>query len=439
MRTLLPSRWAHSIVFAWLSCLLAALFYTFEYLLRIEPGVMVKELQSHFSISAGGLGLLASMYYWGYTPLQLIVGLATDYFGARKVLITAILLCTVGVFLFGYTQLIVVAAIARLMVGIGSAFAFVGALKLGADWLPRRYFSFFVGLCTSLGMLGAMFGETAMSWVVVHLGWHPVITISVWLGLALIGVFFLFVYEKHEMLGESHRAAPLDLKTLLSALMDVARSRRILKASIVGCAMYLSLSLIAEQWGNLYIQKVIHGNAEQASYFVDMIFLGWFIGSPLSGYLSERLKSRKKPLQVGCIVAFLTIIPVIAIPTLLPHWVLALLLFLYGLFCSAEINCFAVARDLVNTRMAATAVGFMNTIVMVSGMIIQPLFAYSLDALSYVTRQGPLPAHTVPLVNFQAALIVVPLFLFISSWLVYTLQGSYGAGTRGGRRKRLEI
>lgn len=400
---------------------------------------MVKDLQFHFGISAGGLGLLASMYYWAYTPLQLVVGVITDYYGARKVLITAILLCTIGSYLFGATSIYFVAAMARFMIGVGSAFAFVGALKLGADWLPRRFFSFFVGLCTSLGMLGAIFGESIMSWVVVHLGWHPVMTISVWLGICLIGIFLLFVYEKHEVLGKEHRLTPIDFKTLMSALLKVVKSRRIVVASCIGCVLYLSLSLIAEQWGNIYFQKVIHGNAEQASFYVDMIFLGWLVGSPLSGYLSEQLRSRKIPLQAGCILAFVSIIPVIAFPGLLPHWLLALTIFLYGLACSVEINCFAIARDLVNTRLAATAVGFVNTVVMISGMLIQPLFGYALNIMSHLRGDHAASIRSIPLVEFQIAFLIVPVLLFVASYLVYTLRGSYDAGTRGSRRHRIEI
>ena len=214
MKKIISAQAHKSIFIAWLICSLAALFYTYEYMLRIEPGIMTGDLQSYFSLTAGGFGLLVSMYYWGYTPLQLIVGVITDYYGARRVLIGAILACVIGVFVFGLTRSFIIASAGRLLIGMGSAFAFVGALKLGADWLPRRHYSFFVGVCVALGMLGAMFGETLMSWIVDHVGWHPVIVDSVWLGIALMAVFLLFVYEKHEVLGHEHHVEKLGFKQL---------------------------------------------------------------------------------------------------------------------------------------------------------------------------------------------------------------------------------
>lgn len=423
MKKFISPRVHSSLYFAWFVCALAALFYTYEYLLRIEPGIMVKQLRTYFLISDGGLGLLASMYYWAYTPLQLIVGLVTDRFGARRVLISAIITCVIGTWVFGFTHSYLIASFARFLIGAGSAFAFVGALKLAADWLPRQYFSFFVGLCTSLGMLGAMFGETIMSWIVDHLGWHPVIADSVWLGAVLIGIFLFCVYDKREFHQKSQSVKQLNFRLLGRSLIQIASSKTMLQTGLIGCALYLSLSLLAEQWGNSYLQKILHVDAQSASYYVDMIFLGWFVGSPLHGFLSEKLGSRRRTLLYGCLFSLITLIPVIACPQHLPHWALAALLFLFAFFSSAEISCFAIARDLVELRLTATAVGFMNACVMVSGMIIQPLFAYCLNLLSNDHRM----VH-YSLRDYQIALLIIPLFLILSIVTAYFMKDSYEMG-----------
>lgn len=429
----------HSIVLAWFICLLAALFYTYEYMLRIEPGIMVDQLRGYFSLSAGGLGLLASMYYWAYTPMQLVVGIITDYFGARRVLITAIGLCVIGVFLFGYTKLYLVASAARFVTGLGSAFAFVGALKLAADWLPRRHFAFFAGLCTALGMVGAMFGETAMSFVVEHMGWHRVIAESAWLGIILVGVFAFFVYERHEVIAQySQQRQSTNIKTLGYALRKLITNKQILQAGFLGCALYLSLSLFAEQWASVYVQKVLHVRGEEASFYVDLIFFGWLIGAPLSGYLSEKVRSRRLTLLVGSILAFFTILPVILIPRVLPPWLFGVCFLLTALFSSPQVTCFAIARDLVETRLAATAIGLMNAMVMISGMIIQPFFAYCLNWIS--GQHGASAAVTVySLHSFQVALLLMPLFFIVAAIVAWRMKDSYeiGEGTKQKQRIRL--
>lgn len=438
MKTLLFKRAETSLFFAWFICALAALFYTYEYLLRIEPGIMAEQLRHYFALSAGGLGLLASMYYWAYTPLQLVVGLITDRFGARHVLITAIIACILGTWLFGSTHIYFIAAIARFFIGAGSAFAFVGALKLASDWLPKKYFSFFVGLCTSLGMLGAMFGETVMSWVVDHLGWHPVIADSMWLGVILLGIFFLFVFEKHAVVKKIQRTKPLSFRALGHSLLQIISCKTLWQAGFIGCALFLSLSLLAEQWGNTFIQKALGSNAQSASYYIDMIFFGWFVGSPLHGYLSEKLASRQRILCWGSFLAALTFMPIILWPQLLPHWLLAALFFLFGFFCSTEINCFAIARDWVEGRLTATAVGFMNACVMVGGMIVQPFFGFCLDFLS--DKHPTIHASVeYTLSDYQKALVIVPFFLVISFFISYFMKDSYAIGINARKQNKIHL
>lgn len=415
-----------SVFFAWLICALTTLFYTYEYLLRIEPGIMVHELRAYFALSAGGIGLLASMYYWAYTPLQLVVGVLTDRFGARRVLITAIAACVVGTAIFGLTHSYWVARCARFLVGAGSAFAFVGALKLAADWLPKKYFAFFVGLCTSLGMLGAMFGETAMGYMVDHLGWHSVIIDSVWLGLILIALFSLLVYEKQDLIQPVQQLKKINFSELKTSLKKIASSPTLLQAGLIGCALYLSLSLLAEQWGNVFIQKILNSKAENASYYVDMIFFGWFIGSPFFGFLSEKLGSRKRVLMGGCITSLIVFMPIILVPHQLSHTQLALLLFLFGFFNSTEINCFAIARDCVDNHLTATSVGFMNACVMVGGMIIQPLFGYLLDFFAANHSSVHSTLHYT-LFDYQLALWIVPIFLLIALVMSCRMKETFNA------------
>ena len=71
---------------AWAICGLGALYYAYEYLLRITPSVMEHALREHFSLSATGFGLLSAFYYYAYVPMQVPVGVLMDRFGPRRLL-----------------------------------------------------------------------------------------------------------------------------------------------------------------------------------------------------------------------------------------------------------------------------------------------------------------------------------------------------------------
>ena len=75
-------------------CLVGALFYCYEFLLRILPGVLQSELSVAFGhLSATTFGQLAALYYFTYSPMQLPVGMLIDRFGPRRLLSFACLCC----------------------------------------------------------------------------------------------------------------------------------------------------------------------------------------------------------------------------------------------------------------------------------------------------------------------------------------------------------
>ena len=57
-------------IFPWLVCSIGALFYGYEYFLRIVPSVMTHDLMKIFQIDATHLGNLAAFYYYAYDPMQ---------------------------------------------------------------------------------------------------------------------------------------------------------------------------------------------------------------------------------------------------------------------------------------------------------------------------------------------------------------------------------
>jgi len=187
-------------VLPWIICGLAAAFYCYEYLLRITPGIMVPELQQAFSVDGRNLdatliGNLSGFYYYAYTPMQLPVGLLMDRYGPRGILTLAVICCAFGTLVFGITQFYWVAAIARFFVGFGSAFAFVGVLKLASAWLPGDRFAMVSGMTTTLGVIGAMIGGILLTEFVQAIGWRETIQYSAYVGFVLIPVIWFVVRD----------------------------------------------------------------------------------------------------------------------------------------------------------------------------------------------------------------------------------------------------
>ena len=107
-------------------CILAAMFYMYEYTLQVSPAVMTNELMRDLGLNAASLGTMAAFYYYSYTPMQLPAGLLFDRFGPRRLITLAILVCALGAFLFGITPNAFMASFGRSLMGIAPSFSFIG-------------------------------------------------------------------------------------------------------------------------------------------------------------------------------------------------------------------------------------------------------------------------------------------------------------------------
>jgi MFS family permease len=408
-------------MYAWIVCGLAALFYCYEYLLRIEPSVMIPNLMGHFGVTAAGLAFVIAMYYYAYTPLQAVVGVLTDYFGPKKVLTSAIGFCVVGCLLFMMTKSLWVAAGGRFLIGVGSAFAFVGVLKLAAMWLPENRFAMFVGITTSLGMIGAMIGDIGLTWVVGRFGWQHILVGSAIFGALLIPIFYFFVHENKDKLHEDITHS--NFREAIDGLVMSLKNRQLIYAGLIGCTLYLSLSVMGEYWGIEFLNQTNNGSTRiLTSSMNSMIFLGWLIGGPFNGWLSDRLGTRRLPLIFGNLLAALSISTLI----IWPHMAVPLkfiVLFSFGLFSSVEIICFSLARDLMPIKYAATALGVVNLFIMLGGMILTPLVGVALDLLWSGEIQNGVRVYSV--FDYQVALAVIPVVMIFAMILSIKMKETY--------------
>lgn len=389
-----------------LICVVAAIFYGYEYYLRVVPSVISQELIVSFKISHAGLGLLSAMFYYAYMPLQIPVGLLLDKYGPRIVLTFACLLCVIGNHLFAVTEHFSVAELGRFLLGFGSAFAFVGFLKICANWLPHKYYAFMVGVCMFLGTLGAMSGQIIIATGLNWLDWRSILILSGLVGALITVVLWIFV--RNEPPDQTDNQS----EPVLQGFLVSIKNSRIWLAGIIGCFTFMPLSSFAELWAIPYLEAIGYEKTHAATA-TSLIFLGFGIGGPLWGILSNLTKSRRIPLMIGSAAAALVSGFIISQPQISPT-IMLLALCLLGFFTSAEILVFAVGKDIIAHNYIGTATAIINMIVMLGGMILQPIIGKILDIIS---------SNSVE--QYQTALLVLPIGLLAATILSFMLKESY--------------
>lgn len=415
---------------AWTICGLGALFYTYEYLLRITPSVMEPALSAHFNLTATTFGLLSSIYYYAYVPMQLPVGVLLDRYGPRILLTFACLICVMGTFLFGSTNQYWVAALGRFLVGFGSAFAFVGVMKLATIWLPEDKMAMVAGMAAALGTIGAMLGDNLMGKLVFNAGWYKTVQLSAFVGI-FITIILWYGIREHDK--QNHDGSTIhNFKQSMIDLWIILKNKQIWINGLFGCLVYLPTTVIAELWGIPYLKAAHNLTHEGADFINSVLFLGFTIGAPLMGFISDKIKRRKTPMLIGASGAAIIMMIILYVPGL-TEGNLEILMFLLGLLYSSQCIVFAVARELSPTEAGGTAMAATNMIVMLGAMIFQPIIGRLLDfsRSMHASTEGMynLTAEKLQQIytpeDFQFAMSIIPIGIIIAAILTIFLRETH--------------
>lgn len=420
------------LLIAWLICGLGAVFYSYEYFLRISPSVMEGALRQHFNLSATGFGLLSAFYYYAYVPMQLPVGILMDRLGPRRLLTFACLICVMGTFMFANTFIFNVAAMGRFFVGFGSAFAFVGVLKLATIWLPEDKLAMVAGLATALGTVGAMLGDNLLDHLVKLTGWQQTVNFTALFGVALI---FLLWFGIHDHKQDKEEGGTIDsFKTNMVDLGIILRNKQIWINGMYGCLVYLPTTVFAELWGIPYFRHAHGLTASGANLCNSILFLGFTIGAPLMGFISDKLKRRKLPMFLGAFGAAMVMFVVLYVPGL-NSTSLCILMFTLGLLYSVQSIVFAVGREVSPKEAAGTAIAMTNMIVMIGAMLLQPMVGRLLDrclqaresiSLSTINGAPVEKMHQLyTAADYQCALSIIPIGILIAACLTFFLRETH--------------
>lgn len=394
-------------------CGLASFFYVYEFFLRVTPGVISQELMQQFNMDAAAFGVMSAFFYYGYTPMQVPAGILIDRFGARALMSFAMLLCAFGAILFGVTHNAALLSVSRAMMGFASSFAFVGALVLVARWFPPKYFALITGLIQLMGCLGAIGGQTPVAMLTGTIGWRATMISAGGIGI-LFGVLFWLIIrdgpkkiDTHAHLNyKEHPTNLLDsLKNELGRLIYVCKNPQTWAAAICGFSCWAPIVTFAALWGVPFLMVDYGINSTDASIGNIAIWLGIAIASPLVGWWSNAVNSRRLPLIVCYVAAILSSLGVIYIPHP-PMMLMYALLFVFGAAAASQAVTFGVVQDNNPISVEGTAMGFNNMAVIFGGVVIQPISGLILNYCwtGRVVNNVPMYSYAC----YEKALFLIP-------------------------------
>ncbi len=349
---------------------IASLFFLYAFLQRVSPSVMVEDLMRDFAVGAAVLGNLSAFYFYTYAGLQIPVGLLMDRIGPRRLMTAAAVLCALGSFMFAASDSVALASLGRALIGVGAGFSFVGTLTVATQWLPLQRFAQFGGFTQAAGMAGAVFGQAPLAAFVAASGWRMTLVAVGLLGAALAIALWLLVRDRPH--------APARPVAVMQGLRQVIANPQTWLNAGFGLSLTGPMLAFAGLWGVPWLMTVHGFERASAAGLLSLMFIGWGIGCPLIGLASDRWARRKPLMAAGAALAATTLAVLFYVPGL-SSAAMAALLIAHGVGGSSMILGFACGRENNPPEASGSAYGFINTAVVGSGALFQPLLGLLLD------------------------------------------------------------
>lgn len=398
----------------WLTC---AVFFMYEFLLRTILGTFEHQIISDLDLSILTFSILSSTaYQLTYGVMQIPVGIITDKLGLKKALTLAILVCALGVGLFGISNSFAAALVYRVMIGFGASFGFLCLLIAVYDWLPHKHIGLFIGLSQFIGVLGPMLAAGPLESLSQTGGidWRYVFVILAILGVILAGITIVLVKNNDQSseLGKNKFIILNTPTSVIKEIQSIFSNKQIWLIAVFSATTYLAIEYLSENATKSFLS--LNGfDAKFSSYLITLAWLGYGIGCPSLGAISDRIKRRKPVMIFAICLTFVSLATIIFFP--INQTILYLSFICLGLGASGQSIGFAIIAEQSSSGCRAAALGVNNFLIMLSVGVGSPIISEVFDLFS---NQGKNPSITSYQTSLSLLLVFTAIGVLISIFFI---------------------
>ena len=294
---------------------------------------------------------------------------------------------------------------------MGSAFAFIGALKATSLWIPERFFAMMVGIINSIGVLGGMVGLVFINFLIELHGWRHAL-----MGVAGFGICWTLVLalsiRPYALPGKTPCQAKIDLSSLRSILADKTIW---LLALYAGILVGVVMNTFSELYSVVFLQHTYEIPSSQAAWVASFLFIGVGIGGPLHGVITRSMIQEKAWMMICSVIVIILFVMIPLLSFMSFHSVVeSALYFFLGFFTSSMLLAFSQARKRYTESARGVVFAFINTMIGVCGFIFPLLFG---EVALLIHRAFPLSNElSLSLYSLAMFLVLPPLICLTFSY-----------------------
>lgn len=389
----------------WLIC---SIFFLYEFMLRTILGSFQTPIITSLQLTNSQFTILSSsIYVLIYGIMQIPAGIIIDQKGLKFSATIACLLCsipTLGMGLFTEYNLIL---FCRALQAIGSAFGFICLIVTVYNWMPNNKIALWIGISQFIGTMGPMLaaGPIINLTTIYNLNWQNLLWYLGIFGILLTILIALLVNNNKV---KHHQYIILKPKnSLKSILQSLLRNKTPILIVLYSGMLYFPLEYLSENNGIIFLTMRGY-SAEFAGYCFSLAWLGYGIGAPILGYLSDYFQRRKIIMAIG---SASNIIGMLLFIGSTQTWQLIIGMLLIGTSIGSLSVCYALMAEQYSKDKLAMAISINNISYNIIMLIASPILT---GIINYLPQDNLVIAINSYKIAFTTTIILVVATLLIT-------------------------
>ena len=379
---------------------LVCLATVINYIDRSALGIMWPDISKDLGMDKNDYALILNIFLVAYAVGQSLSGKMFDKIGTRAGFVVSITIWGLATSIHAFARGVLSFSFFRVLLGLGEAGNWPGAVKSNAEWFPSKERALAQGIFNSGAALGSIVAPPVIAIVWVTIGWK-----MTFLSLGLLGLIWVIPWliinkavpgkhpwitdeeKKHILSGMEEKTEDADKPGLsMRAILSHRESWAVLASRFfVEPIWWLFVG-----WMPIYLADVYGFNVKEIGFFAWVPYVGAAIGSLSGGYFSGRLMiggasvdtARKRTILVGCVIMFLGLMATIFFGNTPVRFVAIVAVVLFG-FQFVISNIQTIPSDLFSGKSVGSLAGLGGTVGIFSVIIMNFLVPVITDNFSY--------------------------------------------------------
>ena len=370
-----------------------------NYIDRSALAIMWPDISKDLDMDKNSYALILNIFLVAYAVGQSVSGKMFDKVGTKVGFVVSITLWGIATALHAFAKGVFSFSFFRVLLGLGEAGNWPGAVKSNAEWFPAKERALAQGIFNSGAAMGSIIAPPLIAIVWATIGWEMTFVL-----LGVLGILWVIPWliinkslpAKHSWITEEERSHILagislqeDANKPSLSMLEILSHRE--SWAVLSSRFFIEpIWWLFVGWMPIYLADIYGFNVKEIGFFAWVPYVGAALGSLSGGYFSGQLiikgasvnTARKRTILVGCVIMFIGLIVTILAGNTPHKFVAIVAVVLYG-FQFVISNIQTLPSDLFSGKSVGSLAGLGGTVGVSSVIIMNFLVPIITESYSY--------------------------------------------------------